>query len=216
MVSEIDNDSDGQVDYEEFVSFVFHQEEPPTKTDIRQLRYLVLELQEELMDMRARAGYSAAHDAQYGGYESPRSGDAGTPRSDHSGIAPLSPRLRQSMSSMGRKGSMIFSPGSNYVTSRSITKGMVPNKRPHFTASKFKAATTATVSLKRIKDAAFAMGGAARVAPASVPAAVDEASGGGGGAGAPNGRGQLEPLEVGPSSSSGGGHAGGGHASGDG
>ena len=38
MVSEIDNDSDGQVDYEEFVSFVFHQEEPPPKTDTRQLR----------------------------------------------------------------------------------------------------------------------------------------------------------------------------------
>ena len=51
---------------------------------------------------------------------------------------------------------------------------------------------------KRIKDAAFAIGGAARVAPASVPATVDEANGGGGGAGAPNGRAQLEPLEVGP------------------
>lgn len=82
MGSEIDNDSDGQVDHEEeeeFVSFVFHQEEPPPKTDPPAA--LIgsfsesLELQEEPMDMRARAGYSAAHDAQYGGYESPRSGD---------------------------------------------------------------------------------------------------------------------------------------------
>ena len=38
MGSEVDNDSDGQVDHEEFVSFVFHQEEPPPKTDTRQLR----------------------------------------------------------------------------------------------------------------------------------------------------------------------------------
>lgn len=80
MGSEIDNDSDGQVDHEEFVSFVFHQEEPRPKTDppaaLIGLFSEYLELQEERMDMRARAGYSAAHDAQYGGYESPRSGDA--------------------------------------------------------------------------------------------------------------------------------------------
>ena len=62
-VETIDDDNDGHVDYEEFVAFVFHQEEAASKLDCRKLKYQISELHDELLDLKINMGMPLAGDA---------------------------------------------------------------------------------------------------------------------------------------------------------
>ena len=55
-VEMIDDDNDGHVDYEEFLAFVFHQEEAASKLDCRKLKYQISELHDELLDLKIHMG----------------------------------------------------------------------------------------------------------------------------------------------------------------
>ena len=82
-VETIDDDNDGHVDYEEFVAFVFHQEEAASKLDCRKLKYQISELHDELLDLKINMGMPLMGD-------SPSA--PSTPKTPKVGLSPLSHR----------------------------------------------------------------------------------------------------------------------------
>lgn len=82
-VETIDDDNDGHVDYEEFVAFVFHQEEAASKLDCRKLKYQISELHDELLDLKINMGMPLMGDNP----SAPSS-----PKTPKVGLSPLSHR----------------------------------------------------------------------------------------------------------------------------
>ena len=82
-VEMIDDDNDGHVDYEEFVAFVFHQEEAASKLDCRKLKYQISELHDELLDLKIHMGMPLMGDKP----SAPTS-----PKTPKVGLSPLSHR----------------------------------------------------------------------------------------------------------------------------
>ena len=82
-VEMIDDDNDGHVDYEEFVAFVFHQEEAASKLDCRKLKYQISELHDELLDLKIHMGMPLMGD---------KPSAPSSPKTPKVGLSPLSHR----------------------------------------------------------------------------------------------------------------------------
>ena len=89
-VDTIDDDNDGHVDYEEFVAFVFHQEEAASKLDCRKLKYQISELHDELLDLKISMGMPLVGDAP---------SNPGTPKASKA----LSPRSNKNVTLSARR-----------------------------------------------------------------------------------------------------------------